>query len=56
VYTEKNSPFFEANSAAHAAALAGMSEEDQDESNKKYSINGFIYCNMPNLNMTVGDR
>lgn len=56
MFTETNSPFYEANSAAHAAALADMSEDDAIEASKKHSINGFLFCNMPNLNMTVGDR
>ena len=56
VFNEQNSPFYEANSAAAAAALAELSEDDAGEANKKYSINGFLYCNLPNLNMTVGDK
>jgi hephaestin len=58
VYNEAASPFYEANSnsKAAAAALAELSEDDQAEANKKYSINGFIYCNLPGLNMTTGQR
>lgn len=58
MFDESKSPFYEANSAspAAAAALAEMSEDDQGESAKKMSINGYIYCNLPGLNMTVGDK
>lgn len=56
MYNEQASPFYEANSQAAAAALAELSEDDQAEANKKYSINGFIYCNLPGLNMTTGQR
>lgn len=56
MFNEAASPFYEANSAAAADALAELSEEDKAESDKKYSINGFIFCNLPGLNMTVGDR
>lgn len=58
VYNEHASPFYEANSEpeAAAAALAELSEDEQAESNKMYSINGFIYCNLPGLNMTTGQR
>eukprot|EP00775_Hariotina_reticulata_P011260 gene11260-11409_t len=56
VFNEKNSPFYESNSANAAKQLANMSETDVDESNLKYTVNGYIYCNLPGLNMTVGDR
>jgi hypothetical protein len=56
VFNEKNSPFYESNSASAVQQLANMTEEDADESNLKYTINGYIYCNLPGLNMTVGDR
>lgn len=56
VFNEADSPFAEVNNAAYAKALAALSEEDQAESAKKYSINGFLFCNLPGLNMTVGDR
>eukprot|EP00879_Flechtneria_rotunda_P000261 GHRR01000344.1.p1 GENE.GHRR01000344.1~~GHRR01000344.1.p1 ORF type:complete len:1159 (+),score=375.53 GHRR01000344.1:116-3592(+) len=56
VYNEQNSPFWEFNSQAHADKLANMTEEDLFEANRKFSINGFLYCNMPGLNMTVGEK
>eukprot|EP00878_Enallax_costatus_P001155 GHUV01001296.1.p1 GENE.GHUV01001296.1~~GHUV01001296.1.p1 ORF type:complete len:885 (+),score=249.43 GHUV01001296.1:1539-4193(+) len=51
-----NSPYYEDNAAAHEKALAELNEADLAESNMMYSINGFIYCNIAGLNMTVGDR
>lgn len=56
VYNEANSPFFEANQEAAAEALAELSEDAAAESNMMYSINGFIFCNLPGLNMTTGER
>ncbi|GBF99637.1 multicopper ferroxidase [Raphidocelis subcapitata] len=57
VFNENNSPFYEENmAAADPAALAGLSEDDLMESNTKYTVNGFLWCNLPGLNMTVGDR
>jgi hypothetical protein len=56
VFNEANSPFYEANAAPHEAALAELGEEDAAESNMKYTVNGFIFCNTPGLNMTVGER
>lgn len=56
VFNEANSPFNEANTARAAKALAALNEEDRAESAKKYSINGYLFCNLPGLNMTVGDK
>uniref|UniRef100_A0A383V6F7 Plastocyanin-like domain-containing protein n=1 Tax=Tetradesmus obliquus TaxID=3088 RepID=A0A383V6F7_TETOB len=56
VFNEANSPFYEANAKPHAKALAELSEEDAAESNMKYTVNGFVFCNIPGMNMTVGDR
>jgi hephaestin len=56
VYNEANSPFYEANAEAAAEALAELSEDDAAESNMMYSINGYIFCNLPGLNMTTGER
>lgn len=56
VFNEGASPYYEANAAAAADALAEMTENDRVEANKKYSINGFLFCNVPGMNMTVGDR
>lgn len=56
VFNEMNSPFYEANAKPRAKQLANMSEEDAAESNMKYSLNGYIYCNLPGLNMTVGEK
>ncbi|WIA14174.1 hypothetical protein OEZ85_002716 [Tetradesmus obliquus] len=56
VFNEANSPFYEANAKPHAKALAELSEEDAAESNMKYTVNGFVFCNTPGMNMTVGDR
>lgn len=56
MFNEEKSPFYEANSVGAAAALAELSEDDRMEGNMKYSINGYIYCNLPGLNMTTGQR
>lgn len=56
MFNENNSPFYQENAAPHTAALAKLNEADLAESNMMYSINGYIYCNLPGLNMTVGDK
>jgi hypothetical protein len=56
VFNEDNSPFAEANTAGATKALAALSEEERVQAAKKHSINGFLFCNQPGLNMTVGDR
>jgi hypothetical protein len=57
VFNENNSPYYEENmAAADPKALVGVSEDDVIESNTKYSVNGFLWCNLAGLNMTVGDR
>jgi hephaestin len=56
VFNEESSPFYESNAAAASSELAALHEDERQEGNKKYSINGFLYCNIPGLNMTVGDR
>ena len=33
---------------------AGLSSDDFTESNLKHSINGFIFCNTPGLDMALG--
>jgi hypothetical protein len=54
VFSEESSPFYEANAAA--AELGQLDEDDRLEGNRKYSINGYLYCNIPGLNMTMGER
>jgi hypothetical protein len=56
VFNEANSPFYEANAAPHAQALAELGEEDSAASNMKFSVNGYMFCNIPGLNMTAGQR
>jgi hypothetical protein len=56
VFNEANSPFYEANAARHQQALAALSEEDAAASNMKFSVNGYVFCNIPGLNMTAGTR
>jgi hypothetical protein len=56
VFNEANSPFYKANAAPHEKALAELGEEDAAESNMKYSVNGYVFCNTPGLNMTAGER
>jgi hypothetical protein len=53
---EAASPFFEENSAPFAEVLANMTEDEVLASAKKHALNGYTYCNLPGLNMTVGDR
>jgi hypothetical protein len=57
VFNENKSPFYEENmAAADPASLKALSEDDLIEANTKYSINGFLWCNVPAVNMTVGDK
>lgn len=57
VFNENNSPFYDANmAAASPKALAALSEDELLEANTKYSINGYLYCNLPGLDMGVGER
>jgi hypothetical protein len=56
VFNEANSHFYEANAAPHEKALAELGEADAAESNMKYTVNGYVFCNTPGLNMTVGER
>ena len=53
---EAASPFYEENAAPFAEVLANMSETEVLDSAKKHSLNGYTFCNLPGLNMTVGDR
>lgn len=57
VFNENNSPFYDENmAAANPKALAALSEDDLIEANTKYSINGFLWCNQPNVTMRIGER
>ena len=40
--------------ALDITGTAGLSPDDFNESNLKHSINGFIFCNTPGLDMTLG--
>lgn len=35
---------------------AGMSTDDFEESNKKHSINGLLFCNTRGFNITLGSK
>lgn len=57
MFNENNSPFYEDNmAAADPAALKELSEDDLLEANTKYSINGYLWCNLPGLDMAVGEK
>ncbi|KAI8463551.1 MAG: multicopper ferroxidase [Monoraphidium minutum] len=57
VFNENNSPFYDANmAAAGEEALAELTEDDLIEANTKYSINGFLWCNVPKMAMATGER
>ncbi|KAF6265588.1 Cupredoxin [Scenedesmus sp. NREL 46B-D3] len=56
VFNEANSPFYEENANPHEEALAELDEVDAAESVMKYTINGYVFCNTPGLNMTVRER
>ena len=57
VFNENSSPFYDDNmAAADAKALQALSPDDLQEANTKYSINGYLWCNMPGLTMRVGER
>jgi hypothetical protein len=57
VFNENDSPFYDDNmAAAPKAALEGLSPDDLIEANKKYSINGYLWCNAPGMALKTGDR
>jgi hypothetical protein len=57
VFNENNSPFIQDNlKTAPKANLAALSEDDLLEANTKYSINGYLWCNDPGMNFTVGEK
>lgn len=55
VINENESPLLPQTLAAlDLNKTAGLSADDFTESNLKHSINGFIFCNTPGLNMAFG--
>ena len=55
VINENQSPLLTQTLAAlDLNETAGLSSDDFTESNLKHSINGFIFCNTPGFNMTLG--
>jgi hephaestin len=55
VINENVSPLLpETLAALDMNGTAGLSPDDFNESNLKHSINGFIFCNTPGLDMTLG--
>lgn len=57
VMHEDASPYADANLAGRDAAKLKLADEEQlAESLGKRAINGFIYCNVPQLEMTQGER
>ena len=55
VIDENVSPLLpETLAAVDRNSTAGLSPDDFNESNLKHSINGFIFCNTPGFDMTLG--
>ena len=58
IYDENLSPYLEANVLAHAGAPEGVDAQDEGfvESNLLHGINGYVYGNLPGLNMGLRQR
>jgi hephaestin len=58
VSDENRSPWLDANIRTYAGAPATVNRADADfvESNKKHSINGYVFGNLPGLEMRRGER
>jgi FtsP/CotA-like multicopper oxidase with cupredoxin domain len=58
VFDENASPYLEANIQEYAGVPASVKPEDEafEESNLMHSINGFVYGNLPGLEMELGER
>ncbi|KAA0712528.1 Ceruloplasmin [Triplophysa tibetana] len=58
VSDENLSWYLDENIKTHCSATAKVNKEDEDfqESNKMHSINGYVYGNLPDLSMCVGNK
>ncbi len=57
VLNENDSPLLnETLTALKLDETAGMSTDDFEESNKKHSINGLLFCNTRGFNITLGSK
>lgn len=58
VVDENASPFLDHNIQTFAGRPAAVDKKDEDfiESNRKHAINGFLYGNLPGLEMRAGER
>jgi FtsP/CotA-like multicopper oxidase with cupredoxin domain len=56
VYNEGASALAAENVAANQKKLANMTEDEVAATQLKHTINGYVYCNIPGLNMTTGQR
>jgi len=57
VFDENASPYLDANIQAYAGVPSSVHPDDEDffESNLMHSINGFVYGNLPGLEMSEGE-
>jgi len=58
VFDENASPYLEENIRTYAGVPQSVNSDDEDfvESNLMHSINGFVYGNLPGLEMSEGER
>ena len=56
IIDENASPYLDANLNGRDAAALGMTDELLDESLLKHAINGYLFCNVPKLEMTQGEN
>ena len=57
IFDENASPYLKENFERTGSSLEQLEDEDEfEESNLMHSINGFVYGNLPGLEMNVGER
>ncbi len=58
VFDENASPYLDANITQYAGVPSSVKRDDEEflESNLMHSINGFVYGNLPGLEMNLGER
>ena len=58
IFDENSSPFLDINIHEHAGLPQLVKKDDPDfqEANKKHSINGYLFANLPGLTMRHGER
>ena len=57
IFNENVSPFYEENLGSRTYSSVGLdSEQALEESLMKHTVNGYIFCNVPGINMTLGEN